>query len=164
MRRFLLILFLVTTYDVGAEPCTDRPECWPRDSAMHTGLTAVAEQQRADRQLAAEHKTVIRLLSETVPEQASYWPDGRLVAALKSQQTAWLHYRSEECELIGALTGAGGSWPSTYAGKCALNHARRRLSRVRAASRCIQSIPVNMRSAEAARCLQQLAPLTNILQ
>jgi uncharacterized protein YecT (DUF1311 family) len=87
--------------------------------------------------------------------------DARLLADLKTQQVAWLKYRTEECELIGALTGAGGTWPSTYAKKCEVNHTDQRIRRVSSAIRCIGKISNEKRLFEQNNCLQQLAPLTN---
>jgi len=81
--------------------------------------------------------------------------------ALKSQQVAWALYRNGECELIGSPTGAGGSWPSTWAAQCVANHTELRLRRIRSAMACIQKIPDDKRFFELNRCLQQLAPLTN---
>jgi hypothetical protein len=46
--------------------------------------------------------------------------------AIKEQITAWNTYKSTTCHVIGMATGAGGSWPSTYAARCekGLNYDR----------------------------------------
>jgi uncharacterized protein YecT (DUF1311 family) len=81
------------------------------------------------------------------------------VAALKSQESAWLKYRTDECELIGSLSGAGGTWPSTYANQCESNLTDQRLRRVRSALACVAKIPSDKRLFDQNACLYQLAPL-----
>jgi len=139
--------------------CTDKPECWPEGSAMRTGIVLANKQEGTERLLAQEHERLVKLVSSSVAEGIGQ--DERLLSALKTQEEAWLKYRNEECELIGALTGAGGSWPSTYAVQCESNHTDQRLRRVRSAIACIEKIPAESRSFDQNRCLQQLAPLTN---
>jgi uncharacterized protein YecT (DUF1311 family) len=157
-----LVLSALLTLIAGlalAQNCPDKPECWPEGSAMRTGMLAAKEQQTTERQLAIKHEELIKLV--TASATATIAVDERLLAALKTQQAAWLKYRDQECELIGSLTGAGGSWPSTYANKCEVNHTEQRLRRVRSAIACIEKIPSDQRMSDQNRCLQQLAPLTN---
>lgn len=162
MRSLLLSIFLLigTSYVVAADvECSDRPECWPEGSAMQTGLLLVQQQQQTEKLLASKHDELIKLVSSSASGEIH--ADERLLAALKTQQAAWLKYRDEECELVGSLTGAGGTWPSTYANRCEVNHTEQRLRRVRSAIRCIQKISPEQRLFEQNACLQQLAPLTN---
>jgi uncharacterized protein YecT (DUF1311 family) len=157
LRLFLLPALIFPALAMGQTPgqCTDKPECWPEGSAMHTGLLLHQNQEKIEKQMGAKHAELVDLVSAV---DAAH---GRLVEALRSQQAAWAKYRSEECELIGALTGAGGSWPSTWAAQCTANHTDQRLRRIRSAITCIQKIPTDNRAFEQNRCLQQLAPLTN---
>ena len=162
MRNFLVTLFMLAFMPVGAYAeveCTDRPECWPEGSSMHTGLLLVQQQNAVEKRLATKHEELIKLVSSSSSGEIKV--DERLLAALETQQAAWLKYRTEECELIGSLTGAGGTWPSTYANRCEVNHTDQRLRRVRSAIRCIKKIPNEKRLFEQNSCLQQLAPLTN---
>src|SRR5476649_1238360 len=115
--RFLLVLSVLPSLAVAQVECTDKPECWPDGSAMRTGLLLVQKQKTVEQHLARKHGELIKLLSSSSNERITV--DERLLVALKTQQVAWLKYRDEECELIGSLTGAGGSWPSTYANECA---------------------------------------------
>lgn len=126
---------------------------------MHTGLLLVQQQKAAERLLTRKHGELIKLVSSA--SSGGIGADERLLAALTTQQAAWLKYRTEECELTGSLTGAGGTWPSTYANRCEANHTDLRLRRVRSAIRCIEKIPYEKRIFEQNNCLQQLAPLTN---
>ena len=126
---------------------------------MRTGLLLVQQQKAVEKLLAGKHEELIKLVAESSNGEIKV--DERLLAALKTQQAAWLKYRTEECELIGSLTGAGGTWPSTYANRCEANHTDQRLRRVRSAIRCIEKIPNEKRLFEQNTCLQQLAPLTN---
>lgn len=126
---------------------------------MHTGLLLVQQQNTAEKLLTSKHEELVKLVSSSSTKEIKV--DGRLLAALKTQQAAWLKYRDEECELVGSLTGAGATWPSTYAKKCEVNHADQRLRRVSSAIRCIEKIQNEKRFFELNNCLQQLAPLTN---
>lgn len=155
----LLVLMLSPFSAYADDQCTDQPECWPEGSAMHTGLLTRQKEHAVEKRLAAEHEKLFLLVASA--SSGGIKADERLLSALKSQQNAWLKYRSEECELVGSLTGAGGSWSSTYAAKCDVNHAEQRLRRVRSAISCIEKIQTEKRLFEQNRCLQQLAPLTN---
>ena len=130
---------------------------------MHTGLLLVQRQKTVERALERSHHELLSLVSATKSADGSFGTDGRLIEALKTQQAAWLKYKTEECELVGSLTGAGGTWPSTYANQCDVNHAEQRVRRVRSAIRCIERLPNDKRIFEQNNCLQQLAPLTNRL-
>jgi uncharacterized protein YecT (DUF1311 family) len=161
----VLSLFLshgnVSATEAQTAPCTDRAECWPEGSSMHTGLLLVQRQKTAERTLEHSHNELLKLVSSSRSIDGTYGTDDRLLQALKSQETAWLKYRGEECELVGSLTGAGGTWPSTYANRCEVNHTEQRTRRVRSAMRCIEKLPSSQRLFEQNTCLQQLAPLTN---
>ncbi|MGB7816490.1 MAG: lysozyme inhibitor LprI family protein [Methylotenera sp.] len=163
MRSYLLFLLALIAIPLGAfaeVECSDGPECWPEGSAMHSGLLLVEKQKTLAAKLVNTHEELVNLVSSAAtPEKV--WIDERLLKALKTQQAAWVKYRSEECELIGSLTGAGGTWPSTYANRCEVNHTELRLRRVRSAIKCIEKIPEEKRWYEQNNCLQQLAPLTN---
>lgn len=145
------------------ETCTDRPECWPEGSAMHTGLILAVGRQKSSAQMKSKHDELIALLSESPNHNGEKYSDSRVISALTAQQVSWEKYRSDECELIGSLTGAGGSWPSTYATRCNVNLIEERLRRITSATKCIKKIPLDKRWVEQAACLQQLAPLANKL-
>ena len=161
MRRCLLVLLVALPLLALANPvdCPDKPECWPEGSAMQMGLLLNQKQEKAEKQMAAKHAELVGLVVASSSDSTPV--DERLIKALKSQQVAWALYRNEECELIGSLTGAGGSWPSTWAAQCVANHTELRLRRIRSAIACIQKIPDDRRFFDLNRCLQQLAPLTN---
>lgn len=130
---------------------------------MYNGLMLVEQRKALEEKLERAHKELVELVAGPKSEDGLGSTNGRLLTALETQQAAWLKYRDEECELIGALTGSGGSWPSTYANRCESNHTEQRLRRVRSAKRCIERLPTNDRLIEKNNCLQQLAPLTNRL-
>ncbi|MGM8229078.1 lysozyme inhibitor LprI family protein [Cellvibrio sp. ARAG 10.3] len=145
----------------GEVQCTDRPECWPEGSAMHTGLVMAEKRRKISHQLETKHAELIALLAASPDHGGNVNPDSRIISALKKQQPAWEEYTTEECELIGSLTGAGGSWPSTYATRCKLNLMEERLRRINSSIKCIQKIPLEARWMDQSSCLQQLAPLAN---
>lgn len=115
------------------------------DISEHMGRTEVVLERKL--------KVLVDLVSPDAGE--------RLEKALVSQEAAWLKYRDEECELVGSLTGAGGSWPSTYAVQCESNLTDQRLRRVISATRCVARVPKDDRFNGMSNCLQQLAPLAN---
>ncbi|RYY01752.1 MAG: DUF1311 domain-containing protein [Gammaproteobacteria bacterium] len=147
----------------GEVQCTDKPECWPEGSAMNTGLTLVASLEKKSAQLESKHNELTALLSASPSYNGEKNPDSRVISALNALKISWIKYRSDECELIGSLTGAGGSWPSTYANRCEVNLTEERLNRISSSIKCIQKIPLEKRWMEQANCLQQLAPLANKL-
>jgi uncharacterized protein YecT (DUF1311 family) len=165
MRKFVFIAILAAaSFAATAAPdesCTDRPECWPEGSAMRTGLLLVEQLKKLDKALDREHGELVKLVSSATSPDGESHADSRPVAALTAQQVAWLKYRVDECELIGSLTGAGGTWPSTYANRCEVNLTQLRLQRVRSAMGCIHKIPTKNQLYDQNDCLQQLAPLVN---
>jgi uncharacterized protein YecT (DUF1311 family) len=102
---------------------------------------------------------LLKLVSQADASSNALPPDERVISALKAQQAAWRRYRSDECELAGALTGAGGSWPSTYAVRCEANLTELRVRRTRSAIRCVMALPLSKRRLDQSRCLYQLLPL-----
>lgn len=153
-RLFLRLACIAACIGVATPASADPKADWPEGSAMHTGYLHLEKRDAFARLLERRQAELLALV-----EQGS--GDARLVQALRAQHEAWLAYRTHECELIGALTGAGGSWPSTYAVQCEANLTDRRYRRVHAALRCIRRIPADDRAFEQSRCLQQLAPLVN---
>lgn len=167
-KALLTPLLLITSMTWAAEPvkCNDRAECWPEDSAMHTLLTQAENQSATEKAMAKQHRALLQIVTATLPD--NYPEKHRLTEALKNQQKSWLQYRSDECELVGTLTGAFGSWQTTHASRCEASHTERRLKRIKAATQCIQRQPglgpAQQPDASAVmNCLQQLAPLTNKL-
>ncbi len=161
IARFVLsavFAFLCPLLSTAETQTTERPEDWPEGSAMHTGLLLVKERDKLDKQLADKHEELLKLLTAAPPGETS-GTDPRLIAAIKSQEAAWLKYRTDECELVGTLTGAGGSWPSTYAVKCEVKLTKQRLRTMQSAAQCIKKSRPEDRLSEQNECLSQLAPI-----
>ncbi len=152
-----LVALLLPLLSYAKVECTERPECWPDGSAMQQGLLHAERERKAEERLAKMHVQLVELVSDTGNDQQNE----RIISALGTQQLAWHKYVAEECELVGALTGAGGTWPSTYARKCSANHTEQRLRRVSSAVQCIKKLAPQDRQFSMSQCLQQLAPLTN---
>lgn len=125
---------------------------------MRTAFDLKDRLDGTEKALAQKHQELLLLLSNA---SGSSKVDGRVITALKTQQDAWLKYRTEECELIGALTGAGGSWPTTHALQCEAKHTEKRLRVVQSALRCVSKVPQNSSAFDQHACLRQLAPLTS---
>ncbi|KHL69035.1 hypothetical protein SF06_23710 [Pseudomonas flexibilis] len=162
--RATALLLLTALPTLGfAQDCTDRAECWPEGSAMHTGVLLAEELRTLDEELAVAHKALIEQVGAAPVTDETPQPDGMLTRALRDQQKAWLRYRAGECQLIGALTGAGGSWPSAYATDCELSLGQQRLEDVQAARECINAISEQDRIFEQGECLRDLAPMARDL-
>ena len=103
-----------------------------------------------DESLTQEHDDLLQRVAPAVRDQ------GRLVAALKAQQAAWLQYRNATCDLAGAISGAGGSAASTRTLQCKADWAEAQRMRLWTALDCIgQDAPAD-RGAELERCLPAL--------
>ena len=163
MRTLLLsiVLLISTCNAVSADvECTDRPECWPEGSAMHTGLLRRQSEDKLRKQLQQRHEELVALLSTThVQNGTEYLDDQRLVEAVQAQHKSWQQFKSSECEFIGALSGGMSTWQSARAVECEMNLTSQRLKRTRHAIRCIKKIAPEDRRFNQQACLYQLAPL-----
>ena len=157
MRSSLLVLCALAL--AVATPAAAQEQQWPEGSAMNVGGLEVKRRDQAAAALGRLERKLLQVLSTADRSSPPIAPDERLIAALKAQQAAWRRYVPDECEVVGSLTGAGGSWPSTYAVRCEANLMELRLRRTRAAIRCIEKLPAPSRQLEQNRCLHQLAPL-----
>ena len=122
---------------------------------MHTGFNYVERRDHFAKLLEKKQAELLALV-----DKDRKYPNERLSQAITAQHEAWLKYRVFECELIGSLSGAGGSWPSTYAVQCEANLTDLRFRTVSSAIRCIGKLPAEGREFEQNRCLYQLSPLT----
>ncbi|WP_168184770.1 lysozyme inhibitor LprI family protein [Oleiagrimonas sp. MCCC 1A03011] len=108
---------------------------------------------------AQKERTLVAELQDTQRKLFKLVVDGRLVHALRVQEKAWSQYKVAECDVIGELSGGGGSWPSTKAVECEMNLTSQRLHRMRDAVRCVRRVSASGIWDEKAQCLYQLAPL-----
>lgn len=132
---------------------------WPEGSAMSVGGLENQRLSIASAELAKLDKRLLTLVSEAQQTSPAIPPDELLIKALKVQQAAWRRYLPDECGLIGDLSGAGGSWPSTYAVRCEANLLEMRVRRTRASIRCLEKMTPAKRRLDQGGCLYQLAPL-----
>jgi hypothetical protein len=128
---------------------------WPGGSAMAVGKQYRENRDYFSKLLVKKHAQ----LMARVENKAYKFDHTRLVAAIEAQHAAYLKYVERECELVGALTGAGGSWPSTYAVKCEAVLIERRFRRVSDAVACIDRLPADKQEFGQENCLYQLAQL-----
>jgi uncharacterized protein YecT (DUF1311 family) len=160
MRKILISLFVLPIACLGAEECTDKPECWPEGSAMHTGLLRRAAEEALRTELQQRHNELMALVSTRTTEKGvEYLDDQRLVEAVAKQQESWEQFKAAECELIGSLSTAASTWQSAKAVECEVNLASQRLNRLREAINCVKRIAPEKRRFEQQSCLYQLAPL-----
>jgi hypothetical protein len=132
---------------------------WPEGSAMNVGGLENKRLASADALLARLDGRLVKLVAEARQASPAIPPDDLLIEALEVQEVAWRRYLPDECGLVGALTGAGGSWPSTYAVRCEANLVEMRVRRTRASIRCLEKLPPEKRRLDQGRCLYLLAPL-----
>lgn len=135
---------------------------WSAGTALGVGQTLITNRDYFMTKVEVRQRQLVSLV-ESGSMQAfgsSLIPDRRLVKAVADLHTAWQAYYPKECELIGSLSGAGGSWPSTYAVRCEANLVYRRYQRLGHVIRCIERIPPSDRADTLNQCLYQLSPLT----
>lgn len=103
-----------------------------------------------DTSLKEEHDDLLRRVGADARDQ------GRLVAALKAQQAAWLQYRDAACALVG-MVGDASTTPANRTLQCKADWAEAQRLRMWSALDCISQVPPAERAAEQERCLQALA-------
>lgn len=113
--------------------CANKKECWPEGSAVRTGMEFSEKLTAFDERMAKDHKALLDLLKQLKTNDY-------LIESLKGQQDAWLKFRNNDCQLAGTLTGAGGSWPSTWGLSCQVGMASKRLGQVQLAAMCLKNI------------------------
>lgn len=132
----------------------DARDDWPEGSAMHTLYVVGDELEAARSALANARDRLLTALDGDVDEPSP------LARAVTSQHESWLAYRNADCELAGALTGAGGAWPSVHGISCRIEYITQRIKAVDAASICLRALPSNGAGYERLECLQELVDWT----
>lgn len=141
MKQLILVITLIISSAVGAGE-----SAWPEGSAMWMGAQLIEERDRYQR------------LSSALLEQIESHLEGqREREALRSHARAFDLYREAACEISGVATGAGGSWPSTYAVRCERGLAWDRYWSMKNALNCIRRVERNpySSSADKLHCLIQ---------
>lgn len=126
---------------------------WPEGSATHTAMRMSERLSAAQSRLDERHAALVA----QVQRHATSPLDARMLDALQSQQVAWAAYRGAQCELVGALEGGGGTWPTTHAVACEARQTEQRLQTVDAAMACIDALPPQDREFDQRGCLYPLA-------
>lgn len=139
-----------------AGPATAQDSDWPEGSAMQVGATEKARLDAAAAALASRNRQLLDLVAEASGAGSA---EDEVIAALREQQAGWRRYADQECALIGALSGARGSWQSTKIVQCLANLVEQRIRHTRHAIGCIRRMPADGRAAEQNRCLYQLLPV-----
>ena len=111
MIHAVLVLALSSHAWLADVECTDRPECWPEGSAMHTGLVAKQELATADKEL---NKVYARIIGGLPADEADNYPKKALVAA----QREWIKFRDANCASIGEVSGGVRMWKSAATVQC----------------------------------------------
>lgn len=151
MRYALITLAML----MHMSTCAAEENEWPSDSAMGVAARIGESRDYFARLVETKQSDLIKLVSN------SRSANSPIVHALQELHAEWLLYYPRECELFGALSGAGGSWQSTYMMKCEANLVYRRFHRLKYAISCISRIPQDRRLEYSLNlCLYQLSPLT----
>lgn len=133
MKSTIISILLLYSFSAVADDCTEKKECWPEGSAMRTGMEYSEKLASFDERMRKDHKALIGLLMDLNINDY-------LIDSLRSQQDAWIKFRDEDCALAGTLTGAGGSWPSTWGLSCQVSMTSKRLGQVQLAAMCLNKI------------------------
>jgi uncharacterized protein YecT (DUF1311 family) len=142
------ILYLAPspTREVVLSP--EKEEDWPVGSAMQVGLAHNKRTDSLNKAISACGAELLELIGEDGGE-----PDARIREALNTEQLEWFRYRDASCELVGAATGAGGSWPSTYGAECRVVISQRRLALLEACITELRQMEPQARQWEVAKCI-----------
>lgn len=149
-----LLLAPCISLQLSARQPQDGRDQWPEGSAMHTAYVFADRRDEAQARLEESQAQLVRLAAAHAPVHIG----NRASAAIEGEHATWLAYRDAACELYGALTGAGGTWPSTHALGCEADWTARRLDTVNAAVRCIEALPEETRDLDLPDCLTPLEP------
>lgn len=115
-------------------------------TAQRTGPPLPERVRTLDEGLKQEHDQLVQRVAAETRDQ------GRLVAALKAQQAAWLQNRDATCALAGLLE----SPQSNRSLQCKADWSEAQRLRMWSALDCIGQAPPAERAAELDRCLQAL--------
>ena len=125
-------------------------------TAQQVGPPLPERVRTLDESLLQEHDELLQRVAPAVRDS------GRLVAALKAQQAAWLQYRDASCMLAGTLGGSSGSSGSsgstalTRTLQCKADWTEAQRTRLWTALDCIGQGTPTERAAELDRCLWAL--------
>jgi len=126
----------------------EKEESWPVGSAMQVGLAHNKRAEELDKTLMALNAELLRVIVEGVER-----PDTRIGEAISAESVEWLRYRDASCELVGAATGAGGVWPSTYGAECRVVMSEKRLARLEACIAELRQMEPQVRQWGVAKCI-----------
>ena len=117
--------------------------------AAQQSAPPLPERVRAlDESVVQEQDELLRRVAPAVSDQ------GRLVAALKAQQAAWLQHRDATCALTGLLGSPSAA--ATRSLQCKAEWAEAQRMRLWTALDCIGQAAPAERAAELERCLPPL--------
>lgn len=153
--KSIILTFLVTlSLSNFAFAQEDFP--WPPGSAMYVGREYSRNIEYFEIRLNKKHQELIQLIKESDTRPSA----SRLLTAIDKIHKAWQQFKVQECDLMGALSGAGGSWPTTHALRCEANLTHRRYLAVRSALKCVQRTQKKNLPFQMDTCLYQLGSLS----
>lgn len=157
-RRPLALLALAALALVAPALAAQEPDapCTPAGSALCVGESLASTLLTLDARLDRRHAALVRL----VRGDDATDDDVRITRAVEALHPEWRRLRGADCELHGALTRAGGTWPTTWATDCEVAATRTRLATVDATIRCIEALPPARRADDRFDCLARLRLLT----
>lgn len=145
--KYIIVILLIFVFDIAE--AADKDD-WPDTSAMYAGL----KQKEILDKKSSKIETLALKISDNLEKNVPY--NGKFLADLfKDHQTKWHDYVDSTCMITGQATGAGGSWPSYYALKCATNMADQRLFNLTNSLQCIKRHTRNKNNSDIPLCLYQ---------
>lgn len=153
----VLLMLSTAASHASQEDASDVLNSWPEESAMHTIALQMDRRHDADESVKRKHAILIDLLEH--PRDGGMLTNSSLLYALAAQQKAWFDYRQHECELVGALTGAGGNWPTAWEIICEADQAESRLEIINSTVACVEKSYEAEASLDRIECLEKLVSI-----
>lgn len=123
MKKIVFTLVFLLGHGISF---ADESKEWPGGSAMHESSLAVTEKERYEER---SNEILKKIYSKV---------NGFDKNAIKAQVKALREYAESACMIVGASSGSGGSWPTTYAVRCESGIAYHHYMSLRRALSCIE--------------------------
>ena len=126
---------------------------------MHTQILLSRAQAGPKSELERLNAEVVAFFSSPKESERRKCCGGeRLVEAIKEHQKAWGLAVQAECEIAGALTGAGSPWQTVEAQKCEAAQVAQRIAATKEALDCLSMAPQEDPSWEQEKCMRPIIP------
>ncbi len=125
MPLFFRILLVPSVFALlsAAAVAANNKDCDSKDGDHIGQLQCIGERMQAqDVELDRVYQSALAALPETDPEDSR-----KSREQLRKAQSAWLHYKVENCTLIGGMEGGSNLWVTHFAALCQENATKERI-------------------------------------